>query len=64
MMPPMAASLGHGAPVRHVGDDERRARIARRHGIAPHARLADAVEATRAMTVLHATEPATVYLSL
>jgi hypothetical protein len=47
-----------------VSDDERRARIARRHGIAPDARLADAVEATRAMTVLHATEPATVYLSL
>ena len=51
-------------PVRHVSDDERRARIARRHGIAPGSRLPDAVAATRAMTVLHATEPATVYLSL
>lgn len=52
------------APVRHVPDEERRARIAQRHGIAPDARLPDAVAATRAMTVLHATEPATVYLSL
>ena len=51
-------------PVRHVSDDERRARIAQRHGIAPGSRLPDAVAATRAMTVLHATEPATVYLSL
>ena len=51
-------------PVRHVCDDERRARIAQRHGIAPGSRLPDAVAATRAMTVLHATEPATVYLSL
>ena len=56
----MAAS----APVRQVSDDERRARIAQRHGIAPDARLPDAVAATRAMTVLHSTEPATVYLSL
>ncbi len=52
------------SPVRHVSDEERRARIVSRHGIAPHARHPDAVEATRAMTVLHATEPATVYLSL
>ena len=50
--------------VRHVSDVERRARIALRHGIAPGSRLPDAVAATRAMTVLHATEPATVYLSL
>ncbi|CAB4692941.1 MAG: winged helix DNA-binding domain-containing protein [Actinobacteria bacterium] len=50
--------------MRHVTDDERRARIARRHGIAPGLRAADAESATRAMTVLHATEPATVYLSL
>jgi hypothetical protein len=51
-------------PVRHVPDEERRARIAQRHGIAPGARLPDPVAATRAMTALHATEPATVYLSL
>ncbi len=53
-----------GDGVRHVSDDERRARIARRHGIVPDARYADPVAATEAMTVLHATEPATVYLSL
>jgi hypothetical protein len=56
--------MGAPTPVRHVSDEERRARIALRHGIAPDARLPDAVAATCAMTVLHATEPATVYLSL
>ncbi len=48
---------------RHIGDHERRARLARRHGIAPVHRLPDVEAATRAMTVLHATEAATVYLS-
>ena len=50
--------------MRHAPDDERRARLARRHAIAPGTRVADPVAATRAMTVLHSTEPATVYLSL
>jgi hypothetical protein len=50
--------------MRSVTDDERRARIAQRHGIAPGHRYADPVAATEAMTVLHATEPASVYLSL
>ncbi|MCW2843643.1 MAG: hypothetical protein JWN22_1559 [Nocardioides sp.] len=50
--------------MRHLSDDERRARLARRHAIAPATRVADPEAATRAMTVLHATEPATVYLSL
>lgn len=49
--------------MRMVPDIERRARLVR-HGIAPGRRLADPVAATRAMGVLHATEPATVYLSL
>jgi hypothetical protein len=48
----------------HIGDAERRARIARRHAIAPELRAPDPLAATRAMTALHATEPATVYLSL
>lgn len=52
------------APVRPVTDVERRARMARRHGIAPPHRVADPVAATRAMTVLHSTEPATPYLSV
>ena len=50
--------------MRHFSDGERRARLARRHAVAPALRAPDAVAATRAMTVLHATEPATVYLSL
>jgi hypothetical protein len=50
--------------VRHIGDDERRARIARRHALAPAARVVDPLSAARALTVLHATEAATVYLSL
>jgi hypothetical protein len=50
--------------LRHIGDEERRARIARRHGIDPARRCADLVDATRAMTVLHATEPPTVHLAL
>ncbi len=50
--------------VRRVSVGERRARLAIRHALAPAARAADAETATRAMTVLHSTEPATVYLSL
>lgn len=50
-------------PVRHVDDAERRARLARRHAIAPAHRVDDAVGAARAVVCLHATEPATVYLS-
>jgi len=50
--------------MRHLPDDERRARLARRHAVAPGRRAEDVVAATRAMTVLHATEPATAYLSL
>lgn len=50
--------------MRRIEDHERRARIAQRHAVAPGRRVADPVAATRAMTVLHATEPATVYLSL
>ncbi|NYG56496.1 hypothetical protein BJ989_002800 [Nocardioides perillae] len=50
--------------MRTVTDHERRARLARRHALAPTERVGDAVAATRAVTVLHATEPATVALSL
>jgi Winged helix DNA-binding domain len=42
---------------------ERRARLARRHRLAAGCRAADVVEATRSMVCLHATDPATVYLS-
>ena len=50
--------------MRHIPDDERRARLAVRHGIAAASRLSTPEAATRAMTVLHSTEPATVHLSL
>jgi len=49
--------------VRSIPDVERRARLARRHALAPSARVDSPEGATRAMTVLHSTEPATVYLS-
>jgi hypothetical protein len=48
-------------PVRHIGDDERRARLGARHGLA--APVADTLAAARAMTCLHATEPASVHLA-
>ncbi len=50
--------------MRHISDEERRARLARRHALGPGAQADTAELATRAMTVLHSTEPATVYLSL
>jgi Winged helix DNA-binding domain len=49
--------------MRHVSDDERRARLAVRHALAPAFQVDSAEAATCTMTVLHATEPATVYLS-
>ncbi|MBZ5737248.1 winged helix DNA-binding domain-containing protein [Nocardioides mangrovi] len=50
--------------MRRVTDVERRHRLARRHALAPGHRAADPETATRAMTVLHATEAPSVYLSL
>lgn len=47
--------------LRRVDDSERRARLARRHHLASGA--ATIVDAARAMVCLHATDPATVYLS-
>ncbi len=46
-----------------VPDSERRARLARRHALAPGERAGDVVEAARRVVCLHATDPATVYLS-
>lgn len=43
---------------------ERRARLGRRHRLARSAQAADPMEAARAMVVLHATDPATVHLSI
>ncbi len=50
--------------MRHISDDERRARLAVRHAVAPGTRVTDPEAATRAMTVLHSTEAPSVYLSL
>ncbi|WP_106585074.1 winged helix DNA-binding domain-containing protein [Murinocardiopsis flavida] len=49
--------------MQHVTDAERRSRLAIRHALAPDFRADSPVAATRAVTALHATEPATVYLS-
>lgn len=48
-------------PVRHVPDAERRARLGSRHALAR--RVDSPEDVTRSMTALHATEPASVYLS-
>jgi hypothetical protein len=50
--------------LRHVGDAERRNRIGVRHALAPAHRLDDTLAVTRAMTVLHATEAASVHLAV
>ncbi len=49
--------------MRTVGDDERRARLARRHGLAAGHRFGDVVAAAGALGGLHATDPATVHLA-
>jgi hypothetical protein len=46
-----------------IGARERRSRLAIRHHLAPGARAADVVTATRGLLALHATDPATVHLS-
>jgi hypothetical protein len=49
--------------VQRIGIEERRARLAVRHRIAPSARVASVVDAARAVVCLHASDPASVYLS-
>src|SRR5688572_5933640 len=46
-----------------MDDRERRTRLARRHRLAPEARAASVEEAAESVVCLHATDPATVYLS-
>ncbi|MGO0577547.1 winged helix DNA-binding domain-containing protein [Ornithinimicrobium panacihumi] len=52
------------ATLPHLDDRERRHRLAVRHAIHPAHRLGTALDAARAMTVLHATEASTVHLSV
>ena len=49
--------------MRKVEVEERRARLARRHRLAPDHRADDVVDAARSMVCLHGTDAATVYLS-
>jgi hypothetical protein len=49
--------------VQRFSVEERRARLARRHFLAPDARAANLVEVADGLVGLHATDPATVYLS-
>jgi Winged helix DNA-binding domain len=49
--------------VRKIEVAERRARLAGRHCLAPEFRAGDVVAAARSMVCLHATDPATVFLS-
>jgi len=49
--------------MRHVPDSERRARLAVRHALGSQHQVATPEAATLAMTAMHSTEPATVYLS-
>jgi hypothetical protein len=48
---------------RKIEAEERRARLARRHRLAPGSQAADVVEAARSVVCLHGTDPASVYLS-
>ena len=49
--------------MRHLGVDERRARLAVRHSLASEARTDDVVAITEGLVALHSTDPATVFLS-
>ena len=49
--------------MRTISVEERRARLARRHFLAPGSRARDAVELAGGLVGLHATDPATVFLA-
>ncbi|MGW0041516.1 winged helix DNA-binding domain-containing protein [Rhodococcus sp. NPDC003348] len=49
--------------LRSVDATQRRARLARRHRLAPGVGAADVVDAARSLVCLHGTDPATIYLS-
>ena len=53
----------HDVRVMTIDQAERRARLGRRHRLVAADRAADVVEAARSVLALHATDPATVYLS-
>lgn len=47
-----------------IGAAQRRARLAQRHRLAPDARAATAADVARSLVAVHATDPATVFLSI
>jgi hypothetical protein len=49
--------------VRLIDDAERRARLGRRHGLAPADRAGDVVQAAERIVCLHGTDPASIFLS-
>ena len=49
--------------MRRIDVSERRARLVRRHRLSPEHRADDVVEAARSLICLHATDPASVFLS-
>lgn len=51
-------------PVRHVSDEERRARLGLRNGLVPAARARSVSGVLDLLGALHATEPATVHLAV
>lgn len=50
--------------MQRIGVDERRTRIGRRHRLGPDVQAADPVAAAASVVALHATDPATVHLSV
>lgn len=63
--PPRESSRhGRNDSVRRVGTEERRARLALRHRLAPAAKASTAVDAARGVVALHATDPASVFLAV
>jgi hypothetical protein len=57
------SSSDGGAEMERIAVDERRARLAVRHHVAPAERVGSVVDAARGVVCLHATDPASVYLS-
>src|SRR5919198_1309331 len=53
----------YGSIVRRIDDQERRARLAVRHHLAPGARASSVVDAADDIVGLHGTDPVSVYLS-
>lgn len=55
--------FAHVMATARIGNDQRRARLVRRHLLAPEARLDDPAAVSDALVALHATDPASVHLS-